>query len=1574
MSGVGVAGGGGGLTCRGGMAREHTNNSRDSDGRSATQPAATSTQQHHQHRSHHRQHHHRRQQQRFHPARNVPVGDALVAGPPVAWWPSHLNAARRAGDLAIVSWNLRSKGLDELQPYLEALIRFGHRPVICAQEVLGLSNQHSTYLRNAIVPPTGPGPAAPVEAFLRHHFYLSYFSFNAVTATGQPFTGTRGAALFIPIEYSPRQDFAGSNVLVGQHRQTDVAAAELANFRTRVIAAYCHPTGLRTDDIIDVIVRNMPPNSIVGADFNRELRASEQSTADEQHQLSLIADACSDNRTIIIAPDSPTTAKRHIDGFFMKDNTGRVPLCGDATVISFTNGSNTSSSESLVSDHKPVMMGIRGAHKTYTTLQPSVFATRKFKPRHLRNLNDTVLRLVSANPQREPHETLLEAANKTLPKTPRRWKRCGTERDPAYREKLLRVIRTNDLSTAIDITVPRRQPQNVQPLTDGTNVLASNEEKAKAFGNFIVNVLHNNTANIAPRFEQHVVDSAAERNPELTIAEAMFAQRRMSSKAARDKHGIPPAVVMALSSEALRLLCAHAFHEATRGRFSDAIKSPRVSGIEKPNKPSRKIADLRPITVIDQILSVIDRVQTRRGQISSTMESGIIAPSQTAVMRGVPCSLQVLAVMQHAANMAADGAKTFFIGNPPEAVAKRPDGAVHYRTVGAAINMLAPREIRNQLLDHRARYRPYLITRVEATRLLLVDQTSAYPRVSLTGLMNRLHEHPCMQQYMAYVHGINANRTFYVVMGSHRSDPFVTREGLGQGLPGSGFYFCISSEPVSRCLSMTMDFNTEFIDDSNGACWGRCPVERDGRAQRGLNCLSKTLDELGLQSSADKCKALLITHGGKGHKHIAGLDHFVIQKAPMPLVNPAAHSRVPPRTDDRDDNLRERAKTCEQRAARHLGVFLDQQLSMIDHCTIILTRAKLALNSLVPYKYRLPSEILFQLVHVKALSPLKYACEGFYPRLSAAARRPFEKFVRQCALLITGCCKNTSNKYVIATAGLTSYRNIVERCIVTLDEKCIRMSTDFDPSTGVYQETPYTRQHMSQPNVSTVPNMAKLLTSPWHGADGERVNPREHMSLHSHAAALDMNAHKADGVFSRAEMLREPVYLGPVTGRPLYPFASFDPRRLRFELAPPGGLTRSSATGDAMLAACYKKLNRDAQLFGPYDYEAYTDGGADLQHYGGSAAAFAIWDPQQPECVYDPATDTTITSPPRWKAVGPAGAAACSYSAEGRAVVYLLRRFLDLARKSLLRKTSQHERMRIRIVLDGKSFPDALVKGALMQREYLEVCAYEELTELQLAHQIDFAFIFVFGHVGVRRNIYVDTMCTKFMKFTKEDPDPETGLYPLSPVPMRLCDSVNVRLRDVHPLLERTPDPFERKDQYGRPMLLLPQKPCHDLGLPRENEIRLYRLRALCAPSIGNVLKNQLPSKCRQCDEPVMMRENAVRHMFACESETAVAARGNLTLQDVPDDRKARRILAYMTLFEEQAAAAASSAGPAAESGSDSDSDAGSDAQWIVTGRETWNARRPRAALRSVASSTTSSSTRGNTRSNSPDGSGSDRP
>ena len=273
--------------------------------------------------------------------------------------------------------------------------------------------------------------------------------------------------------------------------------------------------------------------------------------------------------------------------------------------------------------------------------------------------------------------------------------------------------------------------------------------------------------------------------------------------------------------------------------------------------------------------------------------------------------------------------------------------------------------------------------------------------------------------------------------------------------------------------------------------------------------------------------------------------------------------------------------------------------------------------------------------------------------------------------------------------------------------------------------------------------------------------------------------------------------------------------------------------------------------------------------------------------------------------MSPAGAASCSYSAEGTAIRNALRRLVQLFRAGSIPPCY------IRFILDSKSFVDALAKGPLQQREWLEKECYEEIAELVAAGFL-LAFVFIFSHCGVLRNEYVDEMCNmdENEKRRARPPPPASSpqphpdsANPLEPVPMRLGDCVNVRLRGLEHYASAPVCPFGRTDRNGRPRRLNPDCFMDKAGLSRDEEILLCRVRTLACPKIGEVRCGEPATRCRLCKEPVMHRKFAVWHMLECTHPSAEECRQINNLQqrrDLMERGKERAVLALVQLFTDQ--------------------------------------------------------------------------
>jgi ribonuclease HI len=439
--------------------------------------------------------------------------------------------------------------------------------------------------------------------------------------------------------------------------------------------------------------------------------------------------------------------------------------------------------------------------------------------------------------------------------------------------------------------------------------------------------------------------------------------------------------------------------------------------------------------------------------------------------------------------------------------------------------------------------------------------------------------------------------------------------------------------------------------------------------------------------------------------------------------------------------------------------------------------------------------------------------------------------------------------------------------------------------------------------------------------DGQRANPRAPKAFLHFVTGIDGSAgFMGRHGMGRADMQRAPIQKEAPHGRPGYPLAAALDRHdaVRWNLSAPGGLPAHLPNGAsapdvqqqhvaAKLAACMDKLADDERVHGAPDLDVYTDGASGLEQRTGSAAAWAIWSKDTPvwrDGGSRASSTSSVTqssrsspssvagrvptiadrvSPPQHEGVGPAGVGACSYTAEGTAVVAALRHLA--ADNTTINK-------RIRVVLDGRSFAQALETGPLSQREYIETQAWEELAILvHPSRNCTVAFVSIFSHCGVPRNEYVDTLAERFMAS-------KDGRNALLPRPMVIYDCVNLRLRETHHYAQERHCPFGRVDDDGRPLVIKRSNMgfvgIEKLGLPRHREVFLCRLRTLCSPEIGEVCHDKGPRRCPICANACMHRKRAVRHMFECsgnERTRAIIEKHELDLTAVPENGKAHAVL-----------------------------------------------------------------------------------
>jgi hypothetical protein len=480
----------------------------------------------------------------------------------------------------------------------------------------------------------------------------------------------------------------------------------------------------------------------------------------------------------------------------------------------------------------------------------------KIKPRHIARFDAEVQRLLDEHgdqPVRDPHELLMRAARTELPMTPKRHLRVRPERNTAFRDTVLRCIRTNDIATAYQIFCPRRRPQNTQPLigVNGEN-LVTDQEKADAGVNLVVDTLYNNTATVAAEFDTDEMKAVAHNEcPELQIAEVQYAQRRTPRKTARDKHGVAPMMLKILSPTTAHRLLKDEFHEILRGNVSKTMRNPRIALIPKPGKRPELLCLRRPVTIQDAAITFMDRIMNRRMAVDAAKAGNVAAQSQMACRLNVPVDLQVHAAVAHANNKCADGQMFFEVGS---AAVGGPPGK--FRNFNAAINTLVPAEISNQFLppveSGVGRKAPPVIGRVCATRCVCVDMSSAYCRLPINSALNRMAKFPEMRKHIPYCQGLNGPQYVFVQEGSAKSNEKEVRVGVAQGRSSSGQTYTYGTAENSETFAKHLDFNSEILDDENGLKFGRCPLVRDGAVQRALNDLNDCMDAQGLLAAEEQ--------------------------------------------------------------------------------------------------------------------------------------------------------------------------------------------------------------------------------------------------------------------------------------------------------------------------------------------------------------------------------------------------------------------------------------------------------------------------------------------------------------------------------------------------------------------------------------------------------------------------------------------------------------------------------------------------------------------------------------------------
>ena len=635
------------------------------------------------------------------------------------------------------------------------------------------------------------------------------------------------------------------------------------------------------------------------------------------------------------------------------------------------------------------------------------------------------------------------------------------------------------------------------------------------------------------------------------MAELQYAHGKVRKDVAKDKHGIAGPMIRTLTLETLHHVINFQYEAMWRGTPSKDSTTVRITMCPKVGKDPAEARTRRPLAVSDHSATIVDRVVTVRTSTHPNFAAAV-HPSQHALRRGVPCGLQVAALMSLVNHANAEGPKLF-------TPAYR-----HPSTLPPPLNETFP-------------FGPTCpLFRIQAVKAFFIDLEDAYCKMVIDAVLNNLAR-AGMHEFIRYYKGINEERSFFVQNGNARSSEAVVHSGLTQGGSSSPGAFSIGSHSVAEAACRRMDLSTSLLDDTNGAAVGRDPYHTDVRMQLTLNDVSAALDGIQQQMSEKKCAAMNLHFATHPYKHLPGTDHFLLQGKELPVLNP-------------DGGV--------QGTVKHLGDTLDPLLDCIKHIDLCLEKARKQLQQLQMFKWIYPAHVLRELVYAHVLSRLLYDVQFIYPRISTTQKRRYETILSASARLITGATKTCRNELALSMAGLPSFQFLVAKRVVKTDEKLIRLSSDFNRATGEYNQQPFVFNQWRRTHTHNLAALADIVLS--ETAPRSRPDPRAHTAFPRLAKTFDQSANRGAD-FARQTMRRSPLLTSIPAGQAAHPFTSIDITKLRFSSNPPGGLSADppadvdpDAHAERKQKACYDKLRVDTRKFGPSIMDVYADGAADL--------------------------------------------------------------------------------------------------------------------------------------------------------------------------------------------------------------------------------------------------------------------------------------------------------------------------------------------------------------------------------------------
>jgi hypothetical protein len=1211
--------------------------------------------------------------------------------------------------------------------------------------------------------------------------YNFFFRLTATRADGGRAFHKGGVLVLVPTELVATD--VGFPLAIAQNAaltNVDMCTVELPQLGLRVTGLYAHPTDLTTEHIMAAL-RLTPANSVIAADFNFSLAPELEP---RRTDASTVLGFAMQNRLLQLGactaiPDQKTTRASFIDGFI---TTAALPCIAptSASVLRPERLRGASDpGQPAIGDHWPVALYLdldRGNPDAPRFVPPSVMWS-DIQPRHRTSYSTAVLNDIANG---TPIEQALVGNTNLLPRTKGGTQTLRTMDGAAFDawvSRLIRAARSHSSESTWALVNSFFPGRNTrQVVFDGQDRWLTDAERADGFARRFA-AIYRPAADATPPLPDPLPPV-----PPLSRDEIAWAIGRGRPGAAADKHGISARLLKCLTPEAAWQIFAPLFDAAVRGHPPETWGCVMKAAVPKPSKPLPDSKSYRPVSIVDELFKAVDRVVTMR-LTAAVFANGAVHPSQFAARRKLPACLQVAATVQ----FAHDGIRKehhFYAREQPQDPAQP-----------------------------RVRLR-----RREATLMVLIDQSDAYCLVPASAVCDSLRVHG-LASFIPYVVGISSNRSFFVRSGDCKSAHHPLTSGLLQGLSGSPVEYCVGTTPISEAAAYAAVRPTCLLDDVNLITRAAVPNEYNDPMGRAAENIGRVFTDLGLKLS-DKSRALLINGSRRPFTHPQS-DHVDFgQHGRVPIINLqagffGAGAAAGSEADDR-------AKTV-----RHLGLFVDTALRFGKHFRIKLREARAALREIECLSFRLPAHALRSVFLSKCVSILLYGVEVWYTRVSPSNRARAEQFMAAGARLITGCSITCPGVRVVAAAGLRSFAWYACRAIVNLDELAIRLSPFLQPD-GSFRLQAFDQG--TQDRLQGHEWAAYTILCP------RELNIPDPGAGRTFAYFAQQLRGNGPPFAQRDALLRSPAAL--TTPADFLNAHGLDLSSVTFQLNNPSGLSSYDSRADRG-AANAAKLEADTRRNGEPRFEGWFDGSADLEHFGGSAAAWAIW-----------GAGSAASDPPLRSGSTPAGNVSCSYSAEGHGAIGLLRDFAQMARDGTLSAGDA-----IRINSDSQSFLAALAPGPFDQDQWLEIEAMKLIIELAHGYRIAIRFLFLFSHTDDNpRSDFVDALAGQTRR--------QRGL---DPVPLRPCDCVNVRMRFLPPYPNAPRCPL-------RGTVLTPSASLRRFNLIRRDEIFLCRLRTGVCANIGSVINGQ-PTACKLCGALVMCRLAAVLHVFECQNTTAVQGR-----------------------------------------------------------------------------------------------------